>query len=135
MIWAILALLGVPLWLCALAISVLVLRNRKLRKRPGSVPVRVRVDGKGRWHPGHGFWVHDVFAFRGSPAAWKEKLVQVRAAAASPASQEQEKGLHRLGDSPVVASFELVPAGSLQLAAHAEHAELLLGPFGKGGRQ
>jgi hypothetical protein len=131
MIWAILALVGVPLWLCAVAISVLVLRNRKLRKRPGSMPVRIRVAGKGRWHPGHGFWVHDVFAFRGSPAAWKESLVQVGSvAAAQPATEGQKKGLHRLGDDPVVASFALVPEGSLQLAAHAEHASLLLGPFG-----
>jgi hypothetical protein len=131
MIWAILALVGVPLWLCAVAITVLVLRNRKLRKRPGSLPVRIRVAGKGRWHPGHGLWVHDVFAFRGSPAAWKESLVQVGSvAAAQPATEEQEKGLHRLGDHPVVANFELVPNGSLQLAAHAEHASLLLGPFG-----
>jgi hypothetical protein len=131
MIWAILALVGVPLWLCAVAISVLVLRNRRLRKQPGSMPVRIRVAGKGRWHPGHGFWVHDVFAFRGSPAAWNESLVQVgRVAAAQPATEEQKKGLHRLGDHPVVANFELVPKGSLQLAAHAEHASLLLGPFG-----
>jgi hypothetical protein len=130
MIWAILALVGVPLWLCAVAISVLVLRNRKLRKRPGSIPVRIRVAGKGRWHPGHGFWVHDVFAFRGSPAAWKESLVQVGRVAVQPASKEQQKGLHRLGDNPVVANFELVPKGALQLAAHAEDASLLFGPFG-----
>jgi hypothetical protein len=130
-IWAILALIGVPLWLCALAILVLVLRNRKLRKRPGSVPVRVRVGGKGHWHPGHGLWVHDVFAFRGSPAAWKESLVQVGSVSAHPASQEQKKGLHRLGGEVGAATFELVPKGSLELAARAEHASLLLGPFGK----
>jgi hypothetical protein len=132
LIWAILALLGVPLWFCALGISVLVLRNRKLRKRPGSVPVRVRADGNGRWHPGHGFWIHDVFAFRGSPAAWNERLVQVATAAAEPATEEQKKGLHRIGDSPVVATFELVPTGSLQLAAHGDDASLLLGPFNNG---
>jgi len=132
MIWAILALVGVPLWLCATAISVLVLRNRKLRNRPGSMPVRIRVAEKGRWHPGHGFWVHDVFAFRGSPAAWKESLVQVGSvAAAQPVTEEQKKGLHRLGDHPVVASFELVPEGSLQVAAHAELASVLLGPFAR----
>jgi hypothetical protein len=131
MIWAILALIGVPLWLCATAILVLVLRNRKLRNRPGSVPARVRVAGKGRWHPGHGLWVHDVFAFRGSPAAWKESLVQVGNVAAQTASEEQRKGLHRLGDEVVVATFALIPKGSLELAARAEHASLLLGPFAK----
>jgi hypothetical protein len=131
MIWAILALLGVPLWLCAIAISVLVFRNRKLRKRAGSVPARIRVDGKGRWHPGHGLWVHDVFAFRGSPAAWKEGLVQVSSVSFKTAGDEEKKGLHRLGDDVVVATFELVPKGSLELAARAEHVSLLLGPFAK----
>jgi len=129
MIWAILALLGVPLWLCAIAISVLVFRNRQLRKRAGSVPARIRVDGKGRWHPGHGLWVHDVFAFRGSPAAWKEGLVQVASVSVKTAGDEEKKGLHRLGED--VATFELVPKGSLELAARAEHASLLLGPFAK----
>ena len=129
MIWAILALLGVPIWLCAIAISVLVFRNRQLRKRAGSMPVRTRVDGKGRWHPGHGFWVHDVFAFRGSPAAWKEGLVQVASVSVKTAGDEEKKGLHRLGEDVVIANFELVPKGSLELAARAEHVSLLLGPF------
>ena len=131
MIWAILALLGVPLWLCAIAILVLILRNRELRKREGSLPARVRRAGKGRWHPGHGLWVHDVFAFRGSPAAWKEGLVQVGSVSAHTASADEKKGLHRLGDDVVVATFELVPKGSLEVAARAEHAALLLGPFAK----
>jgi hypothetical protein len=38
MIWAILVLLGVPLWLCALGILVILMRNRKLRKRHGNIP-------------------------------------------------------------------------------------------------
>ena len=35
MIWAILALLGVPLWLCAAGITMIVFRNRSLRERHG----------------------------------------------------------------------------------------------------
>jgi hypothetical protein len=128
-IWAILALVGVPLWLCALAIATIVLRNRNVRTRPGSVPARMREPGKGRWHPGHGVWVHDVFAFRGSPAAWKESLVQVESVSIQPATEAQKKGLHRLGDDIVVANFGLVPQGTLELAARAEHASLLSGPF------
>ena len=36
MIWALLALLGVPLWLCALCVLALVYRNRGLRQRHGA---------------------------------------------------------------------------------------------------
>jgi hypothetical protein len=67
MIWVILAALGVPLWLCAVGILTLLLRNRALRKRPGNVPVRVHPPDKKRWSPGHGVWLHDVFALRGLP--------------------------------------------------------------------
>jgi hypothetical protein len=38
-----------PLWLCAAGISVLILENRSLRKRPGDIPVRVLRRGKKRW--------------------------------------------------------------------------------------
>lgn len=57
MIWAILALLGVPLWLCALAILALLYRNRSLRQGHGDIPVRVQRAGKTRWTRGHAVWV------------------------------------------------------------------------------
>jgi hypothetical protein len=62
MVWAILAFLGVPLWVCAAGITVLILENRSLRKRPGDIPVRVLRPGKKRWTRGHAVWVSDVFA-------------------------------------------------------------------------
>jgi hypothetical protein len=129
MIWAILALLGVPLWLCAIAIGTVVVQNRKLRKRPGNVPVRVLIPGKTRWSAGHGVWVSDVFAWRGSPAAWREDLVQVSDASARVAEAEVEKRLHRIGDHPVVATFVLADGGTLEVAAGVEHRAELLGPF------
>ena len=61
MVWAILLLLGVPLWLCVARLSVLVFHNRALRHRFGNVKVRRRQAGKSRWTCGHGIWVNDVF--------------------------------------------------------------------------
>ncbi len=129
MIWALLAALGVPLWLCAAGILTLLLRNRALRTRPGNVPVRVRRPGKRRWWPGHGLWVHDVFAFRGLPAAWKEALVWAADASVRPADEQERKKLHRIGDEPVVATLTLVDGESLEVAARAEDVDDLLGPF------
>jgi hypothetical protein len=125
----ILIAIGVPLWFGALTLLILVLRNRGIRRRPGNVPVRVRKPGKKRWLPGHGLWVHDVFAFRGSPAAWKEGLVWVTDASARPASPEERKKLHRLGEAPLVATFTGKDGGGLELAARSEHRAALLGPF------
>jgi hypothetical protein len=129
MIWAILAALGVPLWICAAAISVLVYRNRVMRKRPGNVPVRVHAPGGKRWIAGHAVWVSDVFAFRGSPAAWKEALLQVTGASAREPTPDERKRLHRIGDEPVVALLTLADGSTVDVAVRAGDEARLLGPF------
>jgi hypothetical protein len=129
MIWAILAAIGVPLWICAVAIFMLVYRNRSMRKRPGNVPVRVHAPGARRWVPGHALWVSDVLAFRGSPAAWKEALMQVTSATAREPTAEERKRLHRIGDEPVIALLTLAGGSTLDVAARGEDETTLLGPF------
>lgn len=133
MVWVILAAVGVPLWLCAIALLTLVFRNRSLRKRPGNVPVRVRRGEAGRARAGHAVWISDVFVWRGSPAAWKEELEQVSSASLRPANEDERGGLHRIGDDPVIASLTLGDGGTIQVAARREHAAALLGPFGDAG--
>ncbi|MCU0278386.1 MAG: hypothetical protein MUF33_06575 [Candidatus Nanopelagicales bacterium] len=130
MIWAILAFLGVPLWLCALGILALVLRNRSLRQREGNIPIRVqRVPGKNRWTRGHGVWVSDVFAWRGCPAAWREDLLHVIGAQVGTLASAAAKKLRRLGDSPAVVT--LTPEGRepIRVAVASESMTTLLGPF------
>jgi hypothetical protein len=128
-IWALLAAVGVPLWLCALAILTLVFRNRSLRRRPGNVAVRLRAPGSKRWRPGHAVWIHDVFAFRGSPAAWAEALLWVTAAGVRQASAHERSRLHRIGDRPVVATFTLEDGSAVEVAARAEDRDRLTGAF------
>lgn len=131
MIWAILAAIGVPLWLCAIGIGMLLFNNRRLRTRYGDVPVRVRRPGKKRWTRGHGIWVSDVFAWRGSPAAWSEELLWVSDATARAASREERKKLHRLGDEPAIATFVAADGETVEVAAAPEQASALLGPFAR----
>jgi hypothetical protein len=129
MIWAVLALLGVPLWFCALGIGVLVFRSRALRQRPGNIPVRVLRPGKTRWIRGHAIWVSDVFAWRGSPAAWTELLVPVESVLMRTATAAERKQLHRLGDDPAVAVLTSTDGDTLSVATAAEHRKALQGPF------
>jgi hypothetical protein len=130
MVWAILALLGVPLWLCALGIGALVFRNRALRKRPGNIPVRVLRPGKKRWTRGHAVWVSDVFAWRASPASWTEGLAQVTDASLHESIEpETLKKLHRLGDDPLLASLTLDGGAKIDVAARRDDGSTLLGPF------
>jgi hypothetical protein len=130
MVWAILVFFGVPLWLCAAGITVLVLENRSLRKRPGDIPVRVLRPGKKRWTRGHAVWVSDVFAWRASPASWKEGLEQVADASAHESIDLHTlKKLRRLGDRPAVTSLTLVGGEMIDVAARDEHRSALMGPF------
>ena len=133
MIWAILIALGVPLWICAIGILMLLFNNRKLRKRYGDVPVRVRRPGKKRWTRGHAIWVSDVFAWRGSPAAWNEELVWVSDATPRAADPEERKKLRRLGDKPAIATLVTADGETVVVAAAPERASALLGPFSRVG--
>jgi hypothetical protein len=130
MIWAILALLGVPLWLCALGILALLYRNKSLRQRHGDIPVRVLRAGKTRWTRGHAVWVSDVFAWRGSPAAWNEDLLHVTSARIEALEPDELTKLHRLGDNPTVARLTPAVGEPLRVAVASEHRAALLGRFG-----
>ena len=130
MIWAILALLGVPLWLCALAILTLLYRNKSLRERQGNIPVRVLRAGRTRWVRGHAVWVSDVFAWRGSPATWTEDLYHVIGARVGALEPEERKKLHRLGDDPAVATLTPDVGEPVRVAVASEHLAALMGPYG-----
>ena len=129
MIWAILALLGVPLWLCALGITAIVFRSRSLKQRHGDIPVRVRRPGKERWTRGHAIWVSDVFAWRGSPAAWNEDLAQVVGVTLRDPDPQEHKKLHRLADGFAIATLLVTDGTTLEVAAGPEQRQALLGPF------
>ena len=129
MIWAILALLGVPLWFCALGIGVLVFRSRALSHRPGNIPVRVLRSSKTRWTRGHGVWVSDVFAWRGSPAAWTEVLVPVESVLMRTATATERKQLHRLGDDPAVAVLTSTDGDPLTRRHRSRTSEGAAGPL------
>ena len=105
MVWAILIFLGVPLWICVAGITITVLKNRGLQKRPGDIPVRVKPAGKTRWTRGHAIWVSDVFAWRKSPASWNEGLVHVTGVTLRSPSDEEQHKLRRLGDGVQIATL------------------------------
>jgi hypothetical protein len=128
MIWAILFALGVPLWLIVVGIGTMVFRNRSIRRRPGNIPVRLRRAGKKRWKRGHAVWVHDVFAFRGSPAAWEEELSWISGVEQRTATKQEQHQL-RMVEDVVVATFTSADDGAVfEVATIAANLVALLGP-------
>lgn len=129
MIWAILVFVGVPLWLCALGILTVVFRHHRLRSRHGNVPVRVLRPGRTRWMRGQAVWVSDVFAWRGSPAAWSEDLIQVIDLHGRPANPAEIKKLRRLGERPAVVELTSGGGETLTVATAGTNQVALFGPF------
>ena len=100
-----------------------------MRKRHGDVPVRVKRPGKTCFNRGHAIWVSDVFAWRGSPAAWSEGIVQVTGVTLrSPDDNERHK-LRRLGDGVQIATLSSLDGESLEAATWPEDRTALVGPF------
>ena len=130
MVWAILFVLGIPLWFIAIGITVTVARNHKLRARAGNFPARVRRPGRTRWTRGNAIWISDVFVFRGSPAAWSEDLAQAVSVTPRDPSDEERHKLRRLSDRPQIATLALAGGETYELATAAEHQVALRGPFG-----
>jgi hypothetical protein len=127
MIWAILALLGVPLWLCALGITVLVFRTRAIKGRPGNMTVRVRRPGRSRWTRANAVWVSDVFVWRASPAAWAEDVRQVNAVSSRTATPDEHAKLRRLGDDIAVVTLTYADGATLDVAGPPGERTWLLG--------
>ena len=130
MIWAILAILGVPLWVIAGGIAYMVLLNRHLRHRKGDMPVRARYASGKRWRRGHAVWVGDVFAYRSSPSSWNESLDRVRFATSRELTAEEAHALKRL-DHPVVVVLT-ADDHTIEIAASGSQKDALLGPFAAG---
>jgi hypothetical protein len=127
MIWAILAILGVPLWVIAGGIAYMILLNRHLRHRKGDMPVRARYASGKRWRRGHAVWIGDVFAYRSSPSSWNESLDQVRSATLRELTAEEAHALRRV-DDPVVIALA-ADDRTIEVAAAGSEKSALLGPF------
>jgi hypothetical protein len=127
-IWAILALLGVPLWLIAIGIASIVYRNRALHARENNIAVRLRRVGEKRWKRGNAVWTHDVFCFRGLPAAWSEALLWVCTASTNDPAGDDIHKLRRMKE-PSIALFTCPDGETVEVAANGADRRLLLGPL------
>ena len=109
----------------------LLARYHMLRRRAGNIPVRMRRAGNTKWSRGHAVWVHDVFAFRASPAAWYESLSWVAAVDQRAPTPEERRRLHRLGEDMAVGTFRLNDGVSVDVAARREYGPTLFGNIAK----
>lgn len=134
MLVALLAVLGVNLAVIVVLLAFVLSRKRWVKRQPGSFHGAIRVssgevDGLGpKWRRGYGRWVRDVLVWTKAPFLFRNELVAADGMnRQGPAGPDEIK---RLGDHPIVIRLEVGEA-TVEVAAHDEERERLLGPYGE----
>jgi hypothetical protein len=124
MIWALLALLGIPIWLIAIVLLA-AFRNRKtVRSNPDVFEYKLRKDDS--WQRGKGYarWVSDVLIFHAGIALIRSDAVQVTAVETLDNTDLPSKGL---GDSPTALTVTYVTGKTATIAVSAQDLSNALG--------
>jgi hypothetical protein len=132
MLIALLAILGVNLIVIVVLLASVLSRKRWVKRQPGSFRGVIRVssgeiDGLGpKWGRGYGRWVRDVLVWTKAPFFFRNELVPADGLEQQrPAGPDEVK---RLGDHPVIVQLR-TDSATVEVAAHDEEIEQLLGPF------
>jgi len=132
MVIALLAVLGVNLIVLVAFAAVVISRKRWVNRRTGAFRGVVRVadgevDGlRPKWSRGYGHWVRDVLVWTKAPFLFRNELVPTDSLDEErPARPDEVK---RLGDHPNVIRIT-ADGATVEVAAKAEDAERLLGPY------
>lgn len=136
MVWALLALLGVPVWLVIGMLTGALYSRHRYRQQPdvfrcagrvhsGSVDPFAQDWGRA---PVYGRWVHDVLVLSRGLALVRVIAVPVDAVVGGPeeVSHDPPRGL---GDDPVAVTLRTDDGSVFEFAADAADRERLRGPF------
>ena len=132
MLIALLAVLGVNLIVLVAFAAFVFSRKRWVKRQPGAFQGAIRVAGgevdglRPKWARGYGRWVRDILVWTKAPFLFRNELVPAgRLDEQRPARTDEVK---RLGDHPGVIRVT-ADGATVEVAARAEDAELLLGPY------
>ena len=142
MIWAILALLGVPLWLVVGVLLVMLWSRSKFKKQDGVFATKMRLEsgsapGVGeKWPPVSSFalWVHDVLLVHKGLGLAQTIPLGVAGSEGSAQGEDLEE-VKRLGENPVILRFRLDNGAVLLMAVPGNVLKLAQGPFSTGEAQ
>ena len=131
MLWALLALLGVPIWLVLGALGAGTINRRRFQRSPGVFPMRMRevnIDNRKWGKKVHARWVHDVlltnvrFALVFTVPYGTHKAIN----SPTPADPATVKGL---GDDIESFTLELDDHTKVEIAYSTENRHLAAGPY------
>jgi hypothetical protein len=136
MLIALLAVLGVDLWVILVLFAVVLARKRWVSHQPGAFKGAIRViegDVPGlrtRWKRGYGHWVRDILVWTKAPFLFRNELVPADALAGE-ARGAKPGEVRRLGKHPAVVSLVVDGGARIQVAASADGQGRAPGPFGE----
>jgi hypothetical protein len=131
MLIALLAVLGVDLFVIVLLLALVFSRKRWVLRQSGVFRGVIRVAGgevdglRPKWSRGYGRWVRDVLVWTKAPLLFRNELLPSDGLdAAGPADAGK---VRRLGDQPTMIRLKSRTA-TIEVAADGANRELLLGP-------
>jgi hypothetical protein len=137
MLIALLAVLGVDLWVIVVLLAVVLARKRWVSHQPGAFKGAIRViEGdvpglKAKWKRGYGHWVHDILVWTKAPFLFRNELVLAEALAGE-ARAAKPGEVRRLGKHPAVVPLAVEGGAQIEVAASADGRERARGPFAEG---
>lgn len=131
MIWAILAILGIPLWVIIGVLGGAFASRRHFQRSPGVFPLRMReaTQEEQKWGgKAHARWVHDVLLVNKGVAEVRTIPFAVERIMDGP-EPVGTPGVKGLGDRPVSFVVALDDGPDLQIVTSAELRAVALRPF------
>jgi hypothetical protein len=133
MVWALLAILGVPIWLIVGALAVLLFNRRRIKRLPGTFACKLRPlnadaspGGKFSRVGSVGCWAHDVLAVQQGLGLVRTRLLPAASVEGpTPVAADTIKGL---GESVLSIIVTLDDGSKVEVAGNAAASALLVGP-------
>ena len=129
MVWALLALLGIPIWFIALVLIAAFRNRRKVRSDPSVFTFKARKDDGWRRGKVHARWVSDVLITHSGIALIRMDAAKVDAVTIRGPIEPPPKGLGESASEVCVAYAE---GSALSVAVSAENLDAMLGPMNDG---
>lgn len=136
MIWAILAILGVPIWLVVGGLGAALWSRSQFKKSPGVFVAKIRLRSGSfegiseKWTPMPvaALWIHDVLLVHKGLALVRTIPLPV-AEAVGTVQEASPSEIKRLGEQPALLTFRLDNGAELELATPGDSRSVALGPF------
>ena len=131
---ALLALLGVDLWVIVVLLAAVLIRRRWVSRQPGAFTGAIRVTHgdvpglRAKWKRGHGRWVRDVLVWTMAPLLLRNKLVPVSGLAGEVRAIADGK-VRRIGKHPTCVLLMIDGGARIEVASSGNGRELAAGPF------